>query len=72
MKNIGLKIAIVAGLAAFSLASIPNAASAASHRSEMAAKRAVCKERASRMGFGMHWIKRNRWVKACVAGKHPV
>ena len=23
------------------------------------------------MNFGIHLIKKNRWVKDCIAGKHP-
>ena len=34
-------------------------------------KKAECKERAKGMNFGVHLIKKNRWVKDCVAGKHP-
>jgi hypothetical protein len=33
-------------------------------------KKAECKKRADTMKFGVHWIKKNRWVKDCVAGKH--
>lgn len=71
MKNIALNFAIVAGLAAFALTTIPTDASAARQRTAYQIKRDACKERASRMGFGVHWIKRNRWVKECIAGKHP-
>ena len=70
MRNIGLKVAMMAGLAAVALTTIPTGASAMT-RQERAEKKAVCKERASHMNFGMHWIKRNRWVKECIAGKHP-
>ena len=34
-------------------------------------KKAECKKRADGMSFGVHLIKRNRWVKDCIAGKHP-
>jgi len=37
-------------------------------RSAYAAKEAACKERASRMKFGIHFVKRNRWVKECIVG----
>ena len=32
-------------------------------------KKAECKKRADTMKFGVHLIKKNRWVKDCVAGK---
>jgi hypothetical protein len=35
------------------------------------AKKAACQERAKSMDFGVHLIKKNRWVKDCIAGKHP-
>ena len=35
------------------------------------AKKAACQERAKTMSFGVHLIKKNRWVKDCIAGKHP-
>jgi len=35
-------------------------------------KKAECKERAKAMNFGVHFIKKNRWVKDCVAGKTPI
>ena len=33
------------------------------------AKKAECKNRANTMNFGVHLIKKNRWVKDCIAGK---
>ncbi len=33
-------------------------------------KKAECKKRADTMNFGVHFIKKNRWVKDCIAGKH--
>jgi len=33
-------------------------------------KKAECKARAKTMNFGVHWIKRNRWVDDCIAGRH--
>ena len=35
------------------------------------AKKAACQNRAKSMNFGVHLIKKNRWVKDCIAGKHP-
>ena len=34
-------------------------------------KKAACKAKADQMSFGVHLIKKNRWVKDCIAGKHP-
>jgi hypothetical protein len=33
-------------------------------------KKAECKKRADTMKFGVHLIKKNRWVKDCIAGRH--
>lgn len=35
------------------------------------AKKAACQDRAKTMEFGIHLIKKNRWVNDCIAGKHP-
>jgi hypothetical protein len=35
------------------------------------AKKATCEKRANTMDFGIHFIKKSRWVKDCIAGKHP-
>jgi hypothetical protein len=69
VKNIGLKIALVAGLATFALATIPTDASAAMrHRSPYQIKKAECTAKANKMTWGIHRIKRNRWIKNCIAG----
>ena len=34
-------------------------------------KKAACEARAKTMKFGVHFVKKNRWVKDCIAGKHP-
>lgn len=34
------------------------------------AKKTACQDRAKHMDFGIHLIKKNRWVKDCIAGKH--
>jgi hypothetical protein len=34
-------------------------------------RKAECKKQAVGMNFGVHLIKKNRWVKDCIAGKHP-
>jgi hypothetical protein len=39
-------------------------------KSAYATKKAECKEKAKAKRFGIHWVKRNRWVKDCIAGAH--
>jgi hypothetical protein len=34
------------------------------------AKKHACEARAKDMNFGLHFIKKNRWVKDCIAGRH--
>jgi outer membrane lipoprotein SlyB len=34
------------------------------------AKKAQCQARAKTMDFGIHLIKKNRWVNDCIAGRH--
>jgi hypothetical protein len=34
------------------------------------AKKTECKARAKTMNFGVHLIKKNRWVNDCIAGRH--
>jgi hypothetical protein len=38
-----------------------------SAKSAYAAKKAECKKKAKDKHFGIHWIKRNRWIKNCIA-----
>jgi hypothetical protein len=59
------------------MAILPTVASAtstsmefSSAKSAYAVKKAECKERAKSQHFGIHWIKRNRWIKDCIAGAH--
>jgi len=33
-------------------------------------KKAQCQTKADKMKFGVHFIKKNRWVKDCIAGRH--
>ena len=68
MKNLtcSLIIAVVATFAVVSIA--PTDALAASKHSAYAEKKQACKERASQKHFGIHFIKRNRWIKNCIAG----
>ena len=34
-------------------------------------KKAECQNRAKSMDFGIHFVKKNRWVNDCIAGRHP-
>ena len=62
--------AILAALAfAVSFAAIP--AASAKSGDAYKARKAECKDRASHMNFGVHFIKKNRWVNDCIAGRHP-
>jgi hypothetical protein len=68
MKNLMCSL-IVAVAATFAAAAIaPPDALAANKRSAYAAKKEACKQRASRMNFGIHFVKRDRWIKECIAG----
>ena len=60
-------IAIALALAAAVGATTASAASGDAYK----AKKAACQDRAKGMDFGIHLIKKNRWVKDCIAGKHP-
>ena len=33
--------------------------------------KAACEDRAKGMDFGIHLIKKHRWVKDCIAGRYP-
>ena len=57
-------------LAALALASfVGMSAASAATGDTYKAKKAECKKRADTMSFGVHLIKKNRWVKDCIAGK---
>ena len=60
---------LVAALAitAFAGTTIASAATGDTYK----VKKAACDARAKTMDFGIHLIKKNRWVKDCIAGKHP-
>lgn len=56
---------------AFALTAALCATASAAPGDTYKAKKAACQERAKSMDFGIHLIKKNRWVKDCIAGKHP-
>lgn len=43
--------------------------SAAKKNSLYATKKAECKREANAKHFGIHFVKKDRWVKECIAGK---
>jgi hypothetical protein len=61
---------VTAAAALFMLTSLPTDAVAAKRNDAYAQRKAECKDRASKMNFGIHLIKKNRWVKNCIAGGH--
>jgi hypothetical protein len=70
MKSL-IAIAIVAAVTFPSAAlAVGTSTDFSSAKSAYAAKKAECKERAKSKNFGIHWIKRNRWIKDCIAGAH--
>ena len=72
MKSTSITLAIVIAVAA--LPSVSPAAATVTDfsaaKSAYATKKAECKEKAKAHRFGIHWIKRNRWIKDCIAGAH--
>ena len=59
-------IAITAAIALIGCVGTASAAPGDTYK----AKKAACQERAKTMNFGVHLIKKNHWVKDCIAGKH--
>ena len=61
---------LTAVIAAIALAAFVGATAApAATGDTYKVKKAECKKRADTMKFGVHLIKKNRWVKDCIAGK---
>ena len=60
-----MKVAVAAALAA-AVAAPASAAPGDTYK----AKKAECQARAKKMDFGVHFIKKNRWVNDCIAGRH--
>jgi outer membrane lipoprotein SlyB len=58
---------IVAALAFVAFVGVGTASAATGDTYKV--KKAECKKRADTMSFGVHLIKKNRWVKDCIAGK---
>jgi hypothetical protein len=68
MTKLIARTAAVALIAAFATTAISYDGHAA--KGPYDAKKAECKQRAKAMHFGVHVIKKNRWVKDCIAGAH--
>ena len=68
MKKLTCSLAFVVACSVGVAAINPSDALAASKRSAYAAKKEACKQRASQKNFGIHFVKRNRWIKECIAG----
>jgi hypothetical protein len=62
------RITLIAVVTAFGAGVLATDAYAA--RTAYGAKKAECKQRAKQMNFGVHLVKKNRWVKDCIAGAH--
>ena len=66
MRHLTTVVAALA-LTAFVGATVASAAPGDTYK----VKKTECKAKADTMKFGVHFIKKNRWVKDCIAGKHP-
>ena len=67
MKTAVIALSLAAAVA---FPSVTVEAATSSAKSAYAAKKAECKQKAKSKHFGIHWIKRNRWIKDCIAGSH--
>ena len=70
MKSTVIALAVAAAVALPSAASAATATDFSSAKSAYGARKAECKQKAKAHHFGIHWIKRNRWIKDCIAGAH--
>ena len=64
------RFTMIVAAVAFTAFAGTHVASAASG-DEYKVKKAECKAKADTMSFGIHKIKKSRWVKDCIAGKNP-
>ena len=70
MKSTVIALAVIAVALPSAAAAASTATDFSSAKSAYAARKAECKQKAKAHHFGIHWIKRNRWVKDCIAGAH--
>lgn len=61
---------IVSMAAAIALAVVVAGPASAAPGDTYKVKKAECQARAKKMDFGVHFIKKNRWVNDCIAGRH--
>ena len=70
MKTTVIALALAAAVAFPSAAVAAASTDFSGAKSAYATKKAECKAKAKAKRFGVHWIKRNRWIKDCIAGAH--
>lgn len=70
MKSTVIALALVAVAFSGAAAAAATPTDFSGAKSAYAARKAECKEKAKAHHFGIHWIKRNRWIKDCIAGAH--
>jgi hypothetical protein len=67
MKRIAMIVIAGMALGSFGLAS---EAALAAKKDAYAQRKAECKQEAKGKHFGIHFVKRDRWIKNCIAGRH--
>jgi hypothetical protein len=67
MKRIAVIAIAAMALGTFGLTS---EAALAAKKDAYAQKKAECKQEAKGKHFGIHFVKRDRWIKNCIAGRH--
>jgi hypothetical protein len=68
MKTTVIALALAAAVAFPSGAVAAGSTDFSGAKSAYSMKKAECKQKAKAKRFGVHWIKRNRWIKNCIAG----
>jgi hypothetical protein len=66
--SIAMAAMLVAAALATSASAVSRVTDFSAAKSAYAVKKAECKARAKAKHFGVHFIKRNRWIKDCIAG----
>jgi hypothetical protein len=66
--NMKMMMSIAAAVALAAAVGVTSASAAPGDTYKV--KKKECQERAKGQDFGVHLIKKNRWVKDCIAGKH--
>jgi hypothetical protein len=67
MKRIAGLLIAAAAVGSFGLTT--DTALAAKEKSAYSQKKAECNQEAKAKHFGIHWAKKNRWIKNCIAGQ---